>query len=319
MHMLFICLFILICADTTCAQVVRQLSGCNAPVCSFPGDSSITCTPCYGFQTANGKNVCAPAVDCSLFDRCINGTSCSSNSTVCVVNTCCLSPVCLPIFLNSTCYTGQISAYSTTIAAASTVPLSQSYSTTLVGGGYSAVNYGSITDIFVDANRNVYASSYANMAIMKFFVGNINPILVGNSMPYMPMAIYVDAAGTIYSCEIRNGLNGSTQGRVQQYVAGNTTGTTLLGGTGCNNTLTSLCGCGGINVDKQGQLYVSDTYNNRVVLFNVSSKVVNYVFGTNAVFGSSPNQLTKPWSISVDANNNVYVFDNFIQSQYATS
>ncbi|CAM4918386.1 unnamed protein product [Rotaria socialis] len=250
-----------------------------------------------------------------------------------------------------TCYTGQISAYSTTIAAASTVPLSQSYSTTpqtmstsvptstttalmttricpnatwnntytVVGGGYSAVNYGSITDIFVDANRNVYASSYANMAIMKFFVGNINPILVGNSMPYMPMAIYVDAAGTIYSCEIRNGLNGSTQGRVQQYVAGNTTGTTLLGGTGCNNTLTSLCGCGGINVDKQGQLYVSDTYNNRVVLFNVSSKVVNYVFGTNAVFGSSPNQLTKPWSISVDANNNVYVFDNFIQSQYATS
>jgi hypothetical protein len=94
-------------------------------------------------------------------------------------------------------------------------------------------------------------------------------------------------------------------------VPGSIEGTTLLGGgTNCGTGLTQLCGCGGIYADRQGLLYISDTPNHRVLLYDVTAGSVTVLIGTNGIPGSWSNQLSNPRTIFVNENNTVFVYDS---------
>lgn len=60
-------------------------------------------TGCYDFQTKNGTSFCAPASSCELLDPCDKNGYCTSNTSICIVNSCCTQPVCLPLVMVDLC------------------------------------------------------------------------------------------------------------------------------------------------------------------------------------------------------------------------
>ena len=98
------------CVATPCPSV-SAVNGCVGAI------------NCYAFNTSVGRTVCAPAPPCSFFDLCAaTGGECPSTNYVCVVNSCCPLPICLPSTLIAMCSvttttTAATPAASTTSAA----------------------------------------------------------------------------------------------------------------------------------------------------------------------------------------------------------
>jgi hypothetical protein len=94
------------CTATTCTSA-PVVNGCRGAV------------NCYAFNTSSGSSVCSAAPSCSSFDACTsNSYGCPSPNYVCVVNSCCSSPVCVPLSLIDMC------SITTTTAATTTIPAS---------------------------------------------------------------------------------------------------------------------------------------------------------------------------------------------------
>ncbi|CAF1469906.1 unnamed protein product [Rotaria magnacalcarata] len=87
---------------------------CSLTQCSSGSNNPIDClqssTPCFGYRNINNMSYCAPGILCSILESCNNiNYSCISNTSACVVNSCC-SPqaVCLPVSLVNLCKSGWI-------------------------------------------------------------------------------------------------------------------------------------------------------------------------------------------------------------------
>ena len=74
-----------------------------------------------------------------------------------------------------------------------------------------------------------------------------------------PFGVALDSVNTLYVSDQNNN-------RIQQFLAGASTGTTIAGQTSglAGTTLNSLDTPSGILVDSSGNIYVADTINNRV-------------------------------------------------------
>jgi sugar lactone lactonase YvrE len=85
---------------------------------------------------------------------------------------------------------------------------------------------------------------------------------------------------------------------------------------------TGLCMPTGLAFDSNGNFYVSDSNDNRVLVFgeptgaSPNNFAANFVFGqgteislTTANSGTGPLNLNQPWGIAIDSNNNVYIAD----------
>lgn len=108
----------------------QSLWSCNVSLCaSAPsGNGCSGATTCYSLNTSSGSSVCAPAPPCSLFDVCTNsGSGCPSTKSVCVVNACCSTPVCIPLSLTDMC-----SITTTTVAPTTTPSTSSNVRFTLI-------------------------------------------------------------------------------------------------------------------------------------------------------------------------------------------
>ena len=88
-------------------------ASCSIAQCQSTDDSCRNSqTPCFNYQTQNNVGYCGPAVDCSILQPC--NDTCSSNQSVCVMNTCC-QPAgrCLPLYLTTLCpMTSKFSSFS---------------------------------------------------------------------------------------------------------------------------------------------------------------------------------------------------------------
>ncbi|CAF0873571.1 unnamed protein product [Adineta steineri] len=89
---------------------------------------------------------------------------------------------------------------------------------------------------------------------------------------------------------------------------GNTVGGYANGTAG--NALNALNFPGGLSLDYNGFIYVSDFNNNRVIKLQEGSLVGSIIAGTG-VSGSSASQLSSPAGLYVDASLNIYVVDTF--------
>lgn len=142
----------------------------------------------------------------------------------------------------------------------------------------------------------------------------------------VPSGIAVDGAGNLYVVDAGNN-------RVLEYNSPFTTDTLpdlVFGQDGsftssvCNKggiSQASLCGPTGVAVDSAGNVYISDTTNNRVLEFDmplVTGVEADRVFGQFGSFtsatcntgGVSSNSLCGPTAVAVDGANNLYVADN---------
>lgn len=85
-------------------QMLRSSSQCSVPLCASANNTNTSCAGsqqnCYAYTVAlSNQTFCAPAASCSLFEACTEELVCSSNVSICLSNTCCPQPICVPISL----------------------------------------------------------------------------------------------------------------------------------------------------------------------------------------------------------------------------
>lgn len=91
---------------------------CSLQQCHVSLNNNNNCrshsTPCFDYRTFENISYCAPGILCSILETCNNITyTCTSNTSVCIVNSCCSSqPVCLPLLSVNFCPLGKSLLYS---------------------------------------------------------------------------------------------------------------------------------------------------------------------------------------------------------------
>lgn len=115
-----------------------------------------------------------------------------------------------------------------------------------------------------------------------------------------PVGLTVDGSGNVYVAESGNN-------RVQKLSAAEAfvfqVGRSDEASGSANGELSSP---NDVVLDSEGNIFVTDTGNNRVQKFNSSGTYVSK-FGST---GTGDNQLSTPYGIAVDANDDIYVVDN---------
>lgn len=177
--------------------------------------------------------------------------------------------------------------------------------------------------VYVDSNGTVYYSDYTNNRVMKQLnTSSTGVIIAGNNGAGSganqfngPMGIYIDVnnRSIIYVVD-------SSNHRVQRWVIGGSSGTTVAGGNSNGVALNQLSSPRAVICDSYGNLYISDTNNHRIVMWASGATVGILIAGTSGVPGSTATTLKYPNGITFDANKNLYVADsnNFRVQKYIT-
>lgn len=214
------------------ATTVRYASGCSVEMCTMRNPSNTGCSnlpACYQFDTSINTSVCAPQVICSLFDSCNSLRRCATSTSVCVINSCCAAPICMPLSLVTSC--SMYSSNSTRTPASGRKywidwAKSNRYefhgsfrfianicsnatwaeNSTIIINSYSLnTSYSSLGDFVVDSNNNLYVIDTSGSRVVKFSLSNpstYNVVTVTNlSSNYQPTHLFLDANGTIYTAE----------------------------------------------------------------------------------------------------------------------
>ncbi len=126
-----------------------------------------------------------------------------------------------------------------------------------------------------------------------------------------PIGVAVDSAGNLYIADTRNNRVREVSNGVITTVAGN--GTQGFNGDGITATSAQLYYPESVAVDSADNLYIADTFNNRVR--KVSNGVIATVAGSGAHgFGgdgglATSAQLYSPSGVALDSTNNLYIAD----------
>ena len=216
---------------------------------------------------------------------------------------------------------------------------SSSVITTIAGGGNGSIGDGgpgtSATldmpqGVAVDASGNVYISdTYADLVRMRNRSTGIVKSLVGNGVAgfsgdggmgtntplHFPVGIAVDGVGNVYIADSGNSrvrLLSASAG-VVTTIAGN--GIYGYNGDGGLGTNTMLNYPSGVAVDMSGNVYIADSSNSRMRLWNQSTGIVTTIVG-NGTRGFSGDggaganaMLANPWGVAVDASGSVFIAD----------
>ncbi|CAF3920164.1 unnamed protein product [Rotaria sp. Silwood1] len=104
-----------------------------------------------------------------------------------------------------------------------------------------------------------------------------------------PMGIYLDVnnRSIIYVVD-------SSNHRVQRWIIGGTSGTTVAGGNSNGSALSQLNNPRSVISDSNGNLYISDTNNHRIVMWASGATVGILIAGTSGVSGSTATTLNYP-------------------------
>jgi sugar lactone lactonase YvrE len=164
-----------------------------------------------------------------------------------------------------------------------------------VGGGFT-----SPASVALDGAGNSYFADAGANAVLEFTPGSTKAISIGSSLS-KPLGVAVDGAGDVMIADTGNNqvvevpvVNGALSNSAQTAIISSKT--SIAGST--------LSGPAGVTVDGQGNLYIADTGNNRIVyvpyngIWEVSQASV---LGTN---------LTSPLATAIDSSGTLYVADS---------
>jgi uncharacterized protein (TIGR03437 family) len=180
--------------------------------------------------------------------------------------------------------------------------------------------------VAVDSASNIYIADFGNNVIREVSSGQIATVAGnggygpgGDNNPatsaelYQPVGVAVDSAGNIYIADSVNSRIRKVSASSGQIttVAGN--GTSGFAGDGSTATSAELNQPLGVAVDSAGNIYIADTFNNRIR--KVSNGVITTIAGTgtggySGDGGAAPNAaLYQPTGVAVDSAGNVYIAD----------
>ncbi|MDL1963726.1 MAG: hypothetical protein LWW98_05190, partial [Deltaproteobacteria bacterium] len=136
---------------------------------------------------------------------------------------------------------------------------------------------------------------------------------------YYPHGVAVDASGSIYIADARNHrIRKVDTSGIITTVAGN--GTWGYSGDGGPAAQAKLRYPSGVAVDASGNIYIADTYNNRIRKVDTSG-IITTVAG-NGTWGYSGDggpaaqaKLRYPCSMAVDASGNIYIAERYYNSE----
>jgi uncharacterized protein (TIGR03437 family) len=180
----------------------------------------------------------------------------------------------------------------------------------------------------LDSGGNLYIADAANNKIRKVttgdvitsFAGNITPDFAGDGGPAInaelnnPEGVAVDAIGNVYIADTFNHrirlvtLDGNIR-----TVAGN--GKPGFAGDGGQATNAQLNHPEGVAVDAAGNIYIADSFNQRVRMVLTNGKIVTIAGNGGQAYTGDGDVATKatlnfPTSVFVDPQGNVYVSDS---------
>jgi uncharacterized protein (TIGR03437 family) len=175
------------------------------------------------------------------------------------------------------------------------------------------------TGLALDAAGNLYIADTGNsrIRIVTKATGIITSLSTAGINLSSPKGVAVDAAGDVYIADTGNG-------RVLEVTpVGSITKTTTVAGTGVNGysgdggpaASAQLNNPYGVALDAAGNIYITDTNNQRVRMVSAATGIITTVAGTSRSgyagdFGPSTSaQLSFPRGIWVDASGNIYVSD----------
>ena len=202
--------------------------------------------------------------------------------------------------------------------------------------GVSASSDNGFQQAVFDSNGNVYAADSGNSRILFFPPGSTTATQVygqlgsftsstqnnggisANSL-MVPYDLALDSSGNLYVADSYNN-------RVLFYPAGSTTATRVYGqlGSFTTNTLNkggisanSLWLPQGVILDSNGNLYIGDYGNNRVLFYPAGSTTATRVYGQGGSFttntvnkgGIGASSLYQPQKFAMDPSGNLYVAD----------
>ncbi len=187
----------------------------------------------------------------------------------------------------------------------------------------SAMLYDSAGNFYIaDTNNNAIRRVDHLTGIISTVAGTGNPtgLYGGDNGPATkatlnhPVGIALDASGNLYIADTGNNVIRKVtypSGTITT-VAGN--GNFGYGGDGSKATFATLGHPKGVVVDSAGNIYISDSLNNRIRIVTANG-TINTIAGTGAVGWTGDNgpalsaTLNSPAQISMDAKGNIYVAD----------
>lgn len=197
------------------------------------------------------------------------------------------------------------------------------------GGPALQSEMASPSAICVDANHNFYIADRFNHRIRKINAANIITTIAGtgnngysgdngpatSAKLDIPTGIAIDAAGNLYITEYNNHtirkIDHNTQ--VITTICGN--GVPGYNGDGVQASTAQLYRPGLLCVDGSGNIYIPDTYNNRIRKITAATGVISTIAGTGTPGYNGDGQLainaqvSFPLAVTVNAAGDVYFTD----------
>ena len=216
---------------------------------------------------------------------------------------------------------GPTSGYGTSVVATTTYGYVSKFGTTGSGNG----QFNRVYDVAIDSSGNLYITDSLNNRVQKFDSSETHQLSFGttgsgNGQFNVPTGIVIDSLGNLYVADYDNN-------RVQKFdLSGNfisQIGTTSTGFT--DDSEGEFYRPAGLAVDSSNNLYVVDSYHERVQKFDSSG---NFLFmfgwgvdtGANAFeicisgcqigsIGVDNGRFDHPYGVAIDSLGNIYIAD----------
>jgi sugar lactone lactonase YvrE len=203
------------------------------------------------------------------------------------------------------------------------------------GGPATSAEMDNPTGVAVDSSGNIYFADPDNQRIRKVTASTGHMSTVAGNGTYgfsgdggaatsaelkNPDAVAVDSSGNVYIVDHTNSRirKVTVSTGVITTVAGN--GTTGYSGDGGAATSAELYWPEGVAVDSSGNIYIADSFSNRVRKVTVSTGVITTVAGSGTAGYSGDGsaatsaELNFPTGVAVDSSGNIYIadIDNYV-------